>query len=101
AARGLGARRAVRRAVGGELAVDGSLGLIVKRGRALVQARAMLIALRDGDQLHVVAAAGRISPEIRDMRAPVEGTLGGEALRTRRAHRVDPGSSGLRAPWAE
>jgi signal transduction histidine kinase len=101
AVRSLEATSEVTRAVGGELDLDRILELIVKRGRALVEARAMLIALRDGDSLRVVAAAGQISEQVRDMTAPVEGSLGGEALRTRRAQRVEPGSTGLRAPWAK
>ena len=101
AVRTLEATGEITRAVGGELALDRILELIVKRGRALVEARAMLIALREDDELRVVAAAGQVSPEVRDMGAPVEGSLGGEALRTRRAQRVQPGSTGLRAPWAK
>jgi signal transduction histidine kinase len=66
-----------------------------------VEARAMLIALREGDDLRVVAAAGQVSPEVRSLVAPLEGSLGGEALRTRRAQRVEPGSTGQRAPWAK
>ena len=56
----------------------------------------MLIALRDGDELRVVAAAGQVSAQVRVMHAPVEGSLGGEALRTHAAQRVEPGSTGLR-----
>jgi signal transduction histidine kinase len=101
AVRSLEATSEVTRAVGGELDLDRILELIVKRGRALMEARAMLIALRDGDELRVVAAAGQVSSEVRDTVTPVEGSLGGEALRTRRAQRVEPGSTGLRAPWAK
>jgi signal transduction histidine kinase len=101
AVRTLEATGEITRAVGGELDLDRILELIVKRGRALVEARAMLIALRDGDELRVVAVAGRIPPEVREIRTPVEGSLGGEALRTRTAQRVQPGSRGLRAPWAK
>jgi signal transduction histidine kinase len=101
AVRSLEATSEVNRAVGGELDLDRILELIVKRGRALVQARAMLIALRDGDELRVAAAAGQVSEEVRDTVTPVDGSLGGEALRTRRAQRVEPGSTGMRAPWAK
>jgi GAF domain-containing protein len=99
--RTLEATSEITRAVGGELALDRILELIVKRGRALMEARAMLIALRDGEQLRVVAAAGQVSPQVREMHAPVEGSLGGEALQTRRAQRLEPGATGLRAPWAK
>jgi GAF domain-containing protein len=97
----LEATREITRAVGGELQLDRILALIVKRGRALVEARAMLIALRDEDELRVVAAAGQTPAEIRTVNAPLAGSLWGEALRTRRAQRVEPGSTGLRAPWAK
>ncbi len=101
AVRTLEATGEITRAVGGELQLDRILELIVKRGRALMEARAMLIALRDGETLHVVATAGQVPPEVRDIVAPIEGSLGGEALRTRRAQRVQPGSTGLRAAWAK
>jgi signal transduction histidine kinase len=101
AVRTLEATSEVTRAVGGELQLERILELIVKRGRALVEARAMLIALRDGDDLHVVAAAGQVSPEVRESIVGVDASLAGEALQTRQAWRVDPGSTGLRAPWAK
>jgi signal transduction histidine kinase len=101
AVRTLEATSEITRAVGGELQLERILELIVKRGRALVEARAMIIALREGEGLRVVAAAGQVSPEVRDLLAPVEGSLGGEALRTRRAQRVEPGATGLRAPLAK
>jgi signal transduction histidine kinase len=101
AVRTLEATGEITRAVGGELDLGRILELIVKRGRALVEARAMLIALREGDELHVVAAAGQVPAETRDLRAPLDGSLGGEALRTRQAQRVKPGSTGMRAPWAK
>jgi two-component system, NarL family, sensor histidine kinase DevS len=101
AVRTLEATSEITRAIGGELQLERILELIVKRGRALVEARAMIIALREGEGLRVVAAAGQVSPEVRDLLAPAEGSLGGEALRTRRAQRVEPGATGLRAPWAK
>jgi signal transduction histidine kinase len=101
AVRTLEATNEVTRAVGGELQLDRILELIVKRGRALVEARAVLIALREDDELRVVAAAGQVPAEVRDVMASVEGSLGGEALRTRTARRVEPGATGLRAPWAK
>jgi PAS domain S-box-containing protein len=59
-------RRAVRRlqaatdvaiAVGGETDLDRVLDAIVERGRALVEARALIIMLREGDDLVVAATA--------------------------------------------
>jgi signal transduction histidine kinase len=61
----------------------------------------MLIALREGDELSVVATAGQVPTDVRDITNPVDGSPAGEALKTRRAQRVEPGSIGLRAPWAK
>src|SRR5262249_57770217 len=41
----------IARAVGGETQLDRVLELVVKRGRALVEARSMVLLLRDGDDL--------------------------------------------------
>jgi signal transduction histidine kinase len=97
----LEATNEVTRAVGGELKLDRILELIVKRGRALVEARAVLIALRDDHELRVVATAGKVPDELRGVIVPVEGSLAGESLKRRRALRVEPGSTALRAPWGE
>ena len=55
---GLEATTAIARAIGGETDLDRVLELIVKRGRALVDARALVIVLRDGERLAVAAGAG-------------------------------------------
>ena len=60
AVRGLEATVAIARAVGGETDVARILELIVKRGRALVDARAVLILLRGEDRLTPAAAAGDV-----------------------------------------
>ena len=101
AVRTLEATGEITRAVGGELELERILELIVKRGRALVEARAMLIALREGDQLRVVAAAGQVSPEVREMLRRSRGRS--VARRCGRAARSasSPASTGLRAPWAK
>jgi signal transduction histidine kinase len=57
---GLEATTAIARAVGGETDLDRVLELIVKRGRALVDARALVIVLREGDGLAVAAGAGDV-----------------------------------------
>ncbi len=58
AIRGLEATRDVAVAIGGEIALEHVLELIVKRGRALVGARSLVIMLRDGEDLVVHASAG-------------------------------------------
>src|SRR5262249_51279220 len=72
-------RRAVRRlqaatdvalAVGGETDLDRVLQAIVERGRALVEARALVILLREGEELVVAATAGGVDRDVSDLRIP-------------------------------
>jgi PAS domain S-box-containing protein len=75
-------RRAVRRlqaatdvaiAVGGETDLERVLEAIVERGRALVEARALIILLREGDDLVVgatAAIAGGLDPMVSELRIP-------------------------------
>ncbi|HWT93170.1 MAG TPA: GAF domain-containing sensor histidine kinase [Solirubrobacteraceae bacterium] len=58
AVRGLEATTAIARAVGGETRLEKVLELIVKRGRALIDARHVAIALQEGDELVLAAGAG-------------------------------------------
>jgi signal transduction histidine kinase len=90
----------IARSVGGETDIDRILGLIVDRGRALVQARALLIMLAEGEELVVAATAGELDPDLRGTRVPVEGTLPGHVLHGGRAERLgraqgDRGLDGL------
>ena len=55
------ATAAIARAVGGETDLARVLELVVKRGRALVDAHDVLILLREGDELVVAAGAGHVS----------------------------------------
>jgi signal transduction histidine kinase len=61
----LEATTAIARAVGGETELDRVLELIVKRGRALVDARGLVILLREESVLKVAATAGDVSASIR------------------------------------
>jgi PAS domain S-box-containing protein len=75
-------RRAVRRlqaatdvaiAVGGETELERVLEAIVERGRALVEARALIIMLREGEELVVgatAAVAGGLDPQVSELRIP-------------------------------
>jgi signal transduction histidine kinase len=87
-AQGLAVMTDIARSVGGETDIDRILELIVHRGRALVQARALLIMLADGDELVVAATAGDLEPGLRGARIPAEGTLPGQVLRGGRAERL-------------
>jgi signal transduction histidine kinase len=87
AVRGFEATAAIATAVGAETDIDRVLELVVKRGRALVGARSVLVLLSEGDELVVASAAGQIAGAARPV--PVEGTRVGEVLAARRALRVD------------
>ena len=58
AVRGLQATAAIARAIGGETELERILELVVKRGRALIEAHDVLIMLREGDELVIAAGAG-------------------------------------------
>ena len=60
AVRRLEATSAIARAIGGETDLGRVLAMIVERGRALVEARGMLILLQRGDALEVAASAGEV-----------------------------------------
>jgi signal transduction histidine kinase len=75
---------AVARAVGGETELDRILELIVKRGRALVNARSMFLALKDGPGLVVAAVAGELDHSLDGQRIPRLVTPAGGVLERRR-----------------
>ncbi len=93
--RGLEATRDVAVAIGGEIALEHVLELIVKRGRALVGARSLLIMLREGDELVVRASAGHIEHE-REVRLPIAGSTSGQVLQRGRPERITDVGSRLR-----
>jgi signal transduction histidine kinase len=99
AARALEATSAIARAVGGETSLERVLELVVKRGRALVEARVVLILLREGDELVVSAVAGMSAPRER-VRFPLAEATAGEVLTEGRARRVADVGSQLRWPAA-
>lgn len=86
----------IARSVGGETDIDRILELIVNRGRALVETRALIIFLADGDELAVAATAGELEAELKGARIPIEGTLPGQVLRSGHAQRL-AGANGLGA----
>jgi signal transduction histidine kinase len=73
------------------------LELIVKRGRALVNARTVLIMLPEGADLVVVASAGETT-QPRRARLPIAGSTSGEVLARRRVQRISDIQGGLRVP---
>ncbi len=100
AIRGLEATRDVAVAIGGEIALEHVLELIVKRGRALVGARSLVIMLRDGEELVVHATAGHAT-ETRGVRLPIADSTSGQVLERRQAERITDVQARLRiAPSA-
>lgn len=82
----------IARTVGGETDVERVLDLIVKRARALVDARALLVLLRRGDHLFVAASAGRIDTDIAGLTIPIEDSVFGAAMEDRVSQRLELGS---------
>jgi signal transduction histidine kinase len=95
AASGLRATQAVALAVGAEVDLERSLELIVKRGRALVEARTVLILLRDGDELVLAAVAGH-GERIGGVRIPVGASTFGEVMLRGQSERIDDVGARLR-----
>ena len=79
AVRALEAAGDIADAIGGVAELDRVLELIVKRGRALVEARSVLIMLREGDELVLAASAGHASGANRQ-RLPIAGSTSGQVL---------------------
>jgi signal transduction histidine kinase len=88
AVRGLDTTVAIAQALGGETNLSRILELIVKRARALVGARSMVIMLAEEDDLVVAAAAGELHGGVNGQRLPIEGTITGRVLRSQRAERI-------------
>jgi signal transduction histidine kinase len=93
--RGLEATRDVAVAIGGEIALEHVLELIVKSGRALVGARSLVIMLRDGDELVVQASAGH-AQDTQGVRLPVADSTSGQVLERGRPERITDVAARLR-----
>ena len=95
AVRSLEAARDIADAVGATPDLERVLELIVKRGRALVEARSVLILLRDGGELVVAATAGHAA-DARGRRLPVSGSTSGQGLEGGRPERIADVATHLR-----
>jgi signal transduction histidine kinase len=95
AIRGLEATRDIAIAVGGEISLGRVLELIVKRGRALVGARSLVIMLRDADELVVHASAGH-TENMQGVRLPVANSTSGQVLQRGRPERITDVAARLR-----
>jgi signal transduction histidine kinase len=83
----------IAKAVGGETNLDRILEIVVKRGRALVEARSLLILLREGEELVAASFAGEREGGMANAQIPVAGSIPGkvlEAREPRRIHDLDP-----------
>ena len=85
--RGLEATRDIAIAIGDVPELERVLELIVKRGRALVDAHAMLIMIRHGEDLVVAASAG-YAADARGSRVPIAGSTWGRVLLRGRPERI-------------
>jgi len=97
AVRGLQATAAIARAVGGETELDRILELVVKRGRALIEAHDVLIMLRDGDELEIAAGAGHVQIG-KAARLPLAGSTAGQVLAEGRPRRIADAARELLIP---
>jgi signal transduction histidine kinase len=101
AVRALEATTAIVRAVGGETDLERVLELIVKRARALMDARGVLILLRAGAALRVVAVAGQLGDDLVDLEVPLEGSVSGAVMRSGRVQRLTDIRSQMRQTLAQ
>ena len=90
--RRLEAARTIAVAVGAEMELENVLELIAKRGRALVEARSLVILLREGSDLVVAASAG-VTARATGVRVPVEGIDDGPGARVAHACSGSPTSA--------
>jgi signal transduction histidine kinase len=91
----------IARTVGGETDVERVLDLIVKRARALVDARALLVLLRRDDHLFVAASAGRIEGDVREIEVPIDDPVFGAAMEDQVSQRLERGSPPSKARLRE
>lgn len=88
-------------AVAGETDLARVLELVVKRGRALTEARAAAVMLESGDELVVAALAGELDDSFLDEHVAVDDSVVGHVLRTGRSARLSEASTHLRPILAE
>jgi len=100
AVQGLEATRDVAVAIGGATGTERVLELIAKRGRALIDARAVLIMLRQGSDLVVVASAG-YATDVSGHRLPLAESTSGQVLSRGRPERIAHVGARLRIAPAE
>jgi GAF domain-containing protein len=100
AVQALEAARDIADATGQVDDLDSVLELVAKRGRALVQARTLLIMIQEGDELVIAASAGH-GAQARGRRLPIAASSAGRVLERGTAQRVDDVTLGLRIAPAD
>ncbi len=100
AIRGLQATRDVAVAIGGEISLEHVLELIVKRGRALIGARSLVIMLREAEDLVVRATAGHAQATPAH-RLPIGESTSGQVLERGQPERITDVSARLRIAPAQ
>jgi signal transduction histidine kinase len=95
AVRSLEAARDIADAISGTSDLERVLELIVKRGRALVEAQSVVIMLREGTELVVAASAGHAAGA-RGHRLSISDSTSGQVLERGRAERITDLGSRLR-----
>jgi signal transduction histidine kinase len=98
--RRLEAAHTIAVAVGAEMELDQVLELIAKRGRALVEARSLVILLREGPDLVVATSAG-VTKRAIGTRVPIEGSTTGQVLMSRDVRRISDVGAQLRISASE
>jgi signal transduction histidine kinase len=96
AVRRLEATAAIARAVGSETNLDRVLELVVKRGRALLDARSVILLLVEGDTFHLAAGAGQVAASALGGRFGITGSAVSEVLFSGRPERIHDVPSRLR-----
>ena len=91
----------IAHALAGGTDLDRILELVVKRGRALTDARSMLVLLEQGDELVVAALAGELDDSLVGHTIPIDETVAGQVLRTGASERLSDVPGRLRFALAE
>ena len=98
AMRGLEATATLNREVVGRADLDRVTELVVKRGRALADARTAVLALLEGEALRIIAVAGETASGLLGRELPAEGTISRGVLRAGRGQLIAPETA---APFGE
>ena len=88
AVRRLRAATEIMRALDGETDIGRVLELVVKRARALVDARWTAMLLVSGAELEIEEIAGDVDRALLGTRVPIEGSISGQVLKSMRPERV-------------